>query len=123
MSFNFKDIKEFIRIKGNNIKIKILISSGKDGEHFVVVSPALLVSGYGPTEEDAKLSFQENIETFCDDLSKLSPEQKITELKKLGFSQEKYFTKNFSKVYVDENGVLQGLEPSTLKTSMLEATV
>ena len=123
MSFNFQDIKESIRIKGNNIKIKVLISSGKDGDHFVAVSPALLVSGYGDTEEEAKQSFQENIETFCHDLIKLSPEQKITELRKLGFSQEKYFNKNFSKVYVDENGVLQGLEPSTLKTSMLEATV
>lgn len=123
MSFNFQDIKESIRIKGKNIQIKILISSGKDGEHFVVVSPALLVSGYGATEEEAKQSFQENIETFCDDLIKLSPEQKINELRKLGFSQEKYFNKNFSKVYVDENGVLQGLEATTLKTSMLEATV
>lgn len=123
MSFNFQDIKESIRIKGNNIQIKVLISSGKDGEHFVVVSPALLVSGYGASEEEAKQSFQENIETFCDDLIKLSPEQKIAELRKLGFSQEKYFNKNFSKVYVDENGVLQGLEPTTLKTSMLEATV
>ena len=123
MSFNFQDIKESIRIKGNSIKIKVLISLGKEGEHYVVVSPSLLVSGYGSTEAEAKESFQENIETFCDDLVKLSNEQKIAELRKLGFLKEKYLNKNFSKVYVDENGVLQGLEPTTLKTAMLEAVI
>lgn len=123
MSFNIQDITDSIRIKGNSIKINVLISSGKEGDYFVTVSPTLLVSGYGKTEEEAMKSFEENIRTFCDDLIKLSPEQKATELKKLGFTKEQYHNKNFSKVYIDENGVLQGLEPTTLKTSRLEATV
>ena len=123
MSFNIQDIKESIRIKGNNIKINVLIASGKEGDHYVVVSPALLVSGYGYSEEEAKQSFQENIETFCEDLVKLSTERRLIELKKLGFTHEKLHNKNFSKLYVDENGVLQGLEPSTLRTSMLEASI
>lgn len=123
MSFNIQDITDSIGIKGNNIKINVLISSGKDGDYFVTVSPSLLVSGYGETEEEAMQSFEENIRTFCDDLIKLSQEQKVIELRKLGFTKEKYHNKNFSKAYVDENGVLQGLEPTTLKTSRLEATV
>ena len=123
MSFNIQDITDSIRIKGNNIKINVLISSGKDGDYFVTVSPSLLVSGYGETEKEAMESFEENIRTFCDDLIKLSPEQKAIELRKLGFTKEQYHNKNFSKAYVDKNGVLQGLEPTTLKTSRLEATV
>jgi predicted RNase H-like HicB family nuclease len=123
MSFNIQDIKESVRIKENNVTIKVMTFTGKDGDYFVSVSPALLVSGYGATEEEATESFKENIETFCEDLLKLSPEKRNTELSKLGFNQERYHQKNYSKAYVDENGVLQGLEPTTLKTSMLEATV
>jgi hypothetical protein len=54
---------------------------------------------------------------------KLSNEQREMELTKLGFSKVKFHTKNYSKSYVDENGVLQGFEHGTLKTSILEATV
>lgn len=123
MSFNFKEIKESIRIKDKEIKLKVLTFSGKDGDFYVVVSPALLVSGYGNTEEEAEESFKANLETFCRDLMVLDSEQRDLELKKLGFLKEKYHTKNFSKAYIDENGVLHGLEKSSIRTSMLEATV
>ena len=123
MSFSFKEIKETIRIKGSLMNIKVLTSSGKEGDFFVVVSPSLLVSGYGSSEEEASDSFKENLETFCHDLMSLNQEQRELEIKKLGFEKVKYHNKNFSKAYVDENGVLQGLERSTLRTSMLEATV
>ncbi|MFA9191155.1 hypothetical protein AAGV28_07200 [Flavobacterium sp. FZUC8N2.13] len=121
MSFNIEDIKETIRIKGDHIKINVMIASGKEGEHHIVVSPALLVSGYGSTPEEAKESFHENIKLFCEDLLTLPNDKKLIELKKLGFTQEKFAHKNFSKLYVDENGVLQGLE--TVKTQRLEATI
>ncbi len=123
MSFNFKEIKESIRIKDKEIKLKVLTFSGKDGDFYVVVSPALLVSGYGTTEKEAEESFKANLETFCRDLMVLDSEQRDLELKKLGFLKEKYHTKNFSKAYIDENGVLHGLEKSSIRTSMLEATV
>ena len=101
MSFNIQDITDSIRIKGNSITINVLISSGKDGDYFVTISPTLLVSGYGQTEEEAMKSFEENIRTFCDDLIKLSTEQKENELRKLGFTKEPYHNKNFSKVYIE----------------------
>lgn len=122
MNIKVQDIKESIRIKENSFTIKVMTFTGKDGDYFVSVSPALLVSGYGATEEEANESFTDNLKTFCDDLRRLSPEKRIAELRKLGFTQERYHHKNYSKAYVDENGVLQGLEPTTLKTSMLEAT-
>ncbi len=123
MSINFNDIIETVRIKENSISIKAIVATGKEGEYFVVVSPAILVSGYGSTNEEAHQSFQENLELFCQDLMKLTNEQREIELAKLGFSKVKYHNKNYSKSYIDENGVLQGFEPGTLKTSMLEATV
>lgn len=123
MSFNFIDIKETVRIKQGKVNINVLTVSGKDGEYFVMISPSLLVSGYGSTEKEAKESFTENMELFCKDLMSLSQEQRDLELKKLGFAKERFHNKNFSKAYVDENGVLQGLDPATKKVSMLEAAV
>ena len=123
MSFNFTEIKEFVRVKGNKLNIKVLATSGKEGDSFVVISPSLLVSGYGDSELLAKESFKHNIELFCQDFMLLTAEQKEIQLKKLGFAKEKFKNKNFSKFYVDEKGILQGLETSTIKTSMLEALV
>lgn len=123
MKITVNDIIETVRIKGNSVAIKAIVASGKEGEHFIVVSPAILVSGYGNTEKEAEESFQENVNLFCQDIMKLTNEQREIELTKLGFAKVKYHNKNFSKSYVDKNGVLQGFEPGTLKTSMLEATV
>lgn len=123
MNIKVNDIIETVRIKGNSVAIKAIVASGKEGEHFIVVSPAILVSGYGNTEKEAEESFQENVNLFCQDIMKLTNEQREIELTKLGFAKVKYHNKNFSKSYVDKNGVLQGFEPGTLKTSMLEATV
>lgn len=122
MALNFKDIKETVRIKGNTLSIKILSATGKEGEHFVTVSPALLVSGYGATEEEAKKSFEENLRLFCEDFLKLNPTQREAELFKLGFAKVKFHNKDYSKSYVDENGVLQSFEPGTLRAAMLEET-
>lgn len=123
MSINFNDIIETVRVKEKTISIKAIVATGKEGEHYIAVSPSILVSGYGNSKEEAQLSFQENLELFCQDLMKLTSEQREIELIKLGFSKVKFHNKNYSKSYVDENGVLQGFEPGTIKTSMLEATV
>ncbi len=122
MALNFKDIKETIRVKKNTLNIKVLSITGKEGDCFVTISPALLVSGYGDSEEEAKKSFEENIRLFCDDFLKLNREERETELFKLGFSKVKFHNKDYSKIYVDENGVLHGFEPGTVKTSILEET-
>jgi len=122
MALNFKDIKETVRIKGNNLSIRILAATGKEGEYFVTVSPSLLVSGYGANEEEAKQSFEENLRLFCEDFMKLIQSQRELELIKLGFSKVKFHNKDFSKAYIDDSGVLQGFEPGSLRTSILEET-
>lgn len=107
--------RDFLRIKGRKLTIKVTVVSGQDGEHFIAIIPSLMISGYGATEEEAESSLDENVETFCEDFLKLDLENQQAELRKLGFSQFKYQKKNFSKLYVDENGLLQGLENPVIK--------
>jgi len=107
--------REFLRIKGRKLTIKATVISGKDGEHFVSIIPSIMVSGYGSTEEEADASLDENVETFCEDFLKLDLEHQQAELRKLGFTKVKYRTKNFSKLYVDEDGLLQGLKDVSVK--------
>ena len=123
MNFTYTEIREFLRIKGDKISIKVLTAFGKDGDSYVIISPTLLVSGYGSNENEAKASFKHNLALFCKDFFELSLDQRNSYLLKLGFNKEKFSNKNFSKLYIDENGALQGLEQNIIKTSMLEAIV
>ena len=107
--------EDTVRIKGTVLIVEATVISGKDGDHFVSILPSLMISGYGSTEQEAMDSLDENIETFCEDFRKLNHEQRKSELTKLGFSQVPYHTKNFSKLYVDENGLIQGLQNVTIK--------
>lgn len=107
--------EDTIRIKGGDLTLEATVVSGKEGEHFISIIPSLMISGYGSTEQEAIDSLDENVETFCEDFMKLNAEQKKTELVKLGFSQVPYHSKNFSKLFIDENGLLQGLENVTIR--------
>lgn len=121
MSLNFTDIRESFRNKGTKINISVLVITGKDGDHFVVTAPSVLVSGYGTTINEANDSFSHNMELFFKDFLELSVLEREKYLIGLGFIKEKYKNKNYSRLYVDENGVLQGLEHSTIKT--LQTTI
>lgn len=126
MSITFTDLKEYFRIKKNKVTVRTKVFSGKEGNFHVFICPTLNVSGYGDTEEDAKESFTYNLKLFCQDLLALQPVQIDKELKKLGFEKEVFSTKNYSKAYVDEGGVLRGIEgldKNTISSSMLEAAL
>lgn len=122
MSFQFKQFVETIRIKDNKINLNVVATSGKDGDYFVMISPTIMVSGYGETIEEAQQSFEHNMAVFCKDVLNLNQIERNLYLKKLGFEREKFKTKNFSKLYVDENGALQGLEQIS-NIGLVEATV
>lgn len=107
--------EDTVRIKGGVLTVQATVISGKDGEYFVSIVPSLMISGYGSTEQQAMDSLDENMETFCEDFMKLNQDQRKAELIRLGFKQVRYHSKNFSKLYVDENGLLQGLENVTIK--------
>ncbi len=114
-------IKESIRISKNEIKIKVMISMGKDGDFYVVVSPTLAVSGYGNTEQEAEESFNLNIELFCTDILELSNEKRELYLINLGFRKEHLKTKNYSTIYGEGNVMLNDFIPNTSKSAMLTA--
>ena len=120
MSVRFSALKENVRVKSGFIKIKAVTISGKDGDYFVVVSPTLLVSGYAKTEAAARLAFEENILTFCEDVLNMTDKQLDGYIKSLGFEIEKHENMHYSKVYVDENGLLKGMELGRISISTLE---
>jgi hypothetical protein len=120
MDFKEKPTKETIRIKNQKISVSVLVAFGKDGEHFVEVSPTISVSGYGTTAEEAKESLQHNLLVFMKDIMAMPPSQRDIYLGSLGFEKEKFAHKNFSKMFIDKDGVLQGIEGGTLKTKMLQ---
>jgi len=105
-----EDFLEIIRISEKQLVIELIVSKGKDGDFFVQVSPTLNVSGYGKTEDEAKESFDLNIKLFCEDLMNLKLVERLKYIKSFGFKNKKYQTKNYSNIYVDKNGILQGLE-------------
>ncbi len=123
MKSSFKEIKEVIHIKDNSITMGVSVFEVKDGDSYVCIAPALLVSGYGDTVEEARKSFIDNVDFFCDALVKLTKEQKETELVKLGFVNENQQSTDYSKAYIDQNGVLQGFDFGSIKTSRMEVTV
>lgn len=115
-------VKETIRINKATVRIRVIEITGKEGDFFVSLSPSLNVSGYGKTKEESQDSFKANIHLFCEDLMALPKEQREHELNLLGFKQERDHHKNYSKSYVDENGILQNFEEGTLEKTIHEET-
>jgi hypothetical protein len=115
-----KSTKEIVRFNKNSIHIKVMAFTGKEGDFYVTISPTLNVSGYGKTKDESKDSFHENMKLFCSDIRALPKKQIEVELRKLGFKQERLQHKNYSKLYVDENGALQNFEEDTLEENIHE---
>lgn len=103
-------IREHIRITKGKVSIHVVVVAGKDGEHFVNYSPSLNISSYGDSPEDAKKAFEECMAIFAEDLLDLSVKERDSLIKSMGWSKEVRRNKNFSKCYVDEAGILRGLE-------------
>lgn len=116
-----KENTEYLKLTPTGVKGKFLAFTGKSGEYWVSIIPSLNVSGYGESEEDAIKDLQYNLRVLYEDLYELTLAQRDSELKKLGWSQNKFFKRQYSSVYIDENGVLQNFDsPSQVKKSILE---
>ncbi|MCY2685580.1 hypothetical protein [Salinimicrobium sp. TH3] len=114
-----KPIKDTIRIKGGNLNLQFNILSGKQGDYWVLYAPAINISGYGKTEEEAKELLDVEIEVFCEDVMGMRSKEREAYIASLGFSKEPFKTKNFSKAYVDQDGKLQDFEQGTLEHRVL----
>lgn len=116
-----KENTEYLKLTPKGVKGKFLAFTGKSGEHWVSIIPSVNVSGYGESEEDAIKDLQYNLRVLYEDLHELTVAQKDSELKKLGWSQNKFFKRQYSSVYIDENGVLKNFDsPNQVKKSILE---
>lgn len=116
-----KELPEYLKLTPNGVKGKFISFTGKSGEHWVSIIPSLNVSGYGESEEDALKDSQYNIRVLFEDLHELTSTQRDKELKKLGWLQNKFFKRQYSSSYVDENGVLKNFDsPNQVKKSVLE---
>ena len=113
--------KETLHIKGKNLKAIVNIMTGINNDIWVYICPSLNVSGYGNTKEDAEASFDHNMEVLMKDLFSASLSQRAKYIKQLGWNQEQFFAKHYSKAFVDKDGVLKNLQ--TPKLVSLEATV
>lgn len=105
---------EQMKITKNAISTRVNVASGKDGDFWVCISPSLNVSGYGETLQEAQISFKENMKTFYLDILSLSVKERSNVLAEMGWQQQKFFKKQYSKAFVDQEGILQNLEEPKL---------
>ena len=100
-----------MKINSNHVSIRANVISGKDKDDiWIFYCPSLNVTGYGDSKEEAKQSFEENITLFCEDILAL-PSKKIHQvILQMGWEQVKYKKKHYSKSFVNEESVSQGLE-------------
>lgn len=115
------DIKEHLKLTSNRLKGELLNFTGKSGDHWISIIPSLNVSGYGDSESEALEDLKYNLKVLCEDLFELTQDQRDTELKKMGWSRNKFFGKKYASVYVDENGVLQNFDsPKEVKKTIMK---
>lgn len=112
--------KDIVRIKGNNLHLSLSVFNGRQGEYFLCYCPTLNISGYGKTEDEAEEFIKIEMGLFCEDVLAMTSEERENYLLSLGFKKERFRTKNFSKVYVDENGRLQDFDKGTVERKILQ---
>lgn len=119
-SFKPLSIEDSIRYRKGHISASLTVVSFIEDGSYVVYSPSLEMTGYGDTEEEAKEMFSFSMEDYFKSLIKLSHKTIEAELRKYGFKQKKFKSKNYSKLYVDQDGVLQGLDQPSLEEVKIE---
>ncbi len=109
-------LREELKLSQNSFKLKMNTITGKDGEFWVCIAPSINVSGYGDTPAEAQTSFEHNMDVLNEDLNKISLLERIDYFKGLGWEQKHYFKRQFSKAFIDGNGMLQGLEHAQINS-------
>lgn len=119
---NTISLEEKIKLSSHVITGNLKCYTGEQGEFWVSIIPSLNVSGYAKTEKESLDDLKMNVLVFCEDLFNINESQRKAELRNLGWTISKLFKKQFSKSYIDENGVLQNFDfPERVKKSIFEA--
>lgn len=92
----------------NQVCAILLMYLFADHQYKIAYVPALHLSAYGDTEDEAMEMLNDVLDDYCDELFKL-PESAISEeLKKYGWRKNEVLNKQFvSDNYVDKKGVLR----------------
>lgn len=114
------DIEE-IKMSRDTFVVRINVITGEEGDFWVSISPSLNVSGYGETKEEAQESFHHHMQMFWEELKALKMDKRHLMLKNLGWDNKFYAKKQYSKAFVDENGVLQDLKFAEINSLVTEA--
>ncbi len=91
----------------------------KDTKQIVLYAPSFEVSGYGETEDKAFEMLKNSLDNTFSYLSNLSLDDLRTELNKLGWRKNRLRNKDFSRLTVDEDGNLNGLNAENNKVERL----
>jgi len=102
---------DFIRIHYTKRKIEagltIFRYTDKDTRQIVLYVPGLELTAYGETNEKAEEMMRFSLEDAATHLLKLSSKNLATELRELGWKQDTFRNKEYSKSFVDANGELK----------------
>lgn len=101
--------KEFIKLTTKSVKIEVKGVTFVEGNYTIMYIPSLNLSSYGQTEEEAKVMMEEHVlPDFCESVVKKPRSFVLQELRKLGWEQNKIFTKKLSRTaYIDKEGILR----------------
>ncbi|HUX56294.1 MAG TPA: hypothetical protein VMV77_04930 [Bacteroidales bacterium] len=69
--------KGTIHKAGNSINVGIEVALGKQGDFFVAYCPALELSSYGKTEDEARNNFETEVAIFIEETEKTGTLEKI----------------------------------------------
>ncbi|MFC4219399.1 hypothetical protein [Flagellimonas marina] len=108
-------ITEQLKISKQNIFVRVNRMIGQKDDSWVVYSPSLEVSGYGSSKEEAMETFELDMEGFMDSLFAMSRKEQQRFLFELGWKKSKFFNKQYSKAYIDKDGILQNLDNVSLE--------
>jgi len=92
-----------------------------DTLQYVAYIPTLDISGYGENLKDATTMLQFSLEQFFVTLTALKPAQQKIELSKLGWKQNNFRTKEYSRMQVDVNGELKNFNVVTDSVEKINA--
>ncbi len=103
--------EDYIRILPSKKTVSMAVTTyeliSKEDQDIILYVPTLKLFGKGNTLELAKEQLELVVNEFLNNLMKLSSQKIAIELIRLGWKQNKYKSKNFSKSYVDGEGVLR----------------
>ena len=110
----YNEVEDYIRIIPTKGSISMSVTTyeliSKEDKDVILYIPTIKIFGKANTLELAKENLDATANKFLRKLLKLSWPKVAIELKNLGWEQNKHKKKNFSKAYIDKDGILIDFE-------------